>query len=87
MLIQAPANGSPSLCRTSITSPNLTHSGLSREKSCVRPPVGSRMAICMAFSSFMGSLQRFHVDGGGGYVLIFLGPMVCISAWKSMCSR
>jgi len=73
MLIHTPANGSPSFWRTSSISPSLADSGLSREKSCVLAPVGSRMAICMALRSAMGSLKRLTVDGGGGYVLIRLG--------------
>ena len=52
--------------RTSRISPTLAASGFVREKSRVRAPVGSRMAIWAACRSLIGSGKRLRVEGGGG---------------------
>jgi len=54
-------------------------SGLSRAKRRVRDPVGSRVFRCWSVHSWRGKGYLFRIDGGGGYVLIFLEAVQGIS--------
>jgi hypothetical protein len=68
--MHTPANGSPDFCRTRRMSPTLAPSGLALEKRVVRAPVGSRSAICEAWTAATGFLKCEAGEGGGGKVLI-----------------